>query len=164
MEQHILSAENLHLGYDGRVIVDSMEAVIPDGKISIIIGANGCGKSTLLKSFARLLRPISGMVTLDRRPIGSYQPKKLAQILGLLPQSPVVPEGIKVADLVARGSSRRLTSIWICTTRRSRTWRPTRMSTSREERSLPPAWTLLAQGDHLPSSRVLPRSLTRYQE
>ena len=54
--------------------------------------------------------------------------------------------------------------LWICTTRRSRTWRPTRMSTSREERSLPPAWTLLAQGDHLPPSRVLPRSLTRYQE
>ena len=85
MEQHILSAENLQLGYDGRVIVDGMEAVIPEGKISIIIGANGCGKSTLLKSFA------------------SYQPKKLAQVLGLLPQSPVVPEGIKVADLVARG-------------------------------------------------------------
>ena len=56
MEQHILSAENLQLGYDGRVIVDGMEAVIPDGKISIIIGANGCGKSTLLKSFARLER------------------------------------------------------------------------------------------------------------
>lgn len=103
MEQHILSAENLQLGYDGRVIVDGMEAVIPDGKISIIIGANGCGKSTLLKSFARLLRPMSGAVTLDRRPIGSYQSKKLAQVLGLLPQSPVVPEGIKVADLVARG-------------------------------------------------------------
>jgi hypothetical protein len=34
----------------------------------------------------------------------------------------------------------------------------------REERSLPPAWTLLAQGDHLPPSQVLPRSLTRYQE
>jgi predicted nucleic acid-binding Zn-ribbon protein len=48
-------------------------------------------------------------------------------------------------------------------TRRSRTWRPTRMSTSREERSLPPAWTLLAQGDHPPPSRALPRVLTRSQ-
>jgi predicted nucleic acid-binding Zn-ribbon protein len=45
----------------------------------------------------------------------------------------------------------------------SRTWRPTRMSISREERSLPLAWTLLAQGDHLPPSRVLPRLLTRSQ-
>jgi uncharacterized coiled-coil protein SlyX len=28
-------------------------------------------------------------------------------------------------------------------------------------RSLPPAWTLLAQGDHLPPSRASPRLLTR---
>jgi hypothetical protein len=32
-----------------------------------------------------------------------------------------------------------LVGTWICITRRSRIWRPTRMSTSREERSLPPA-------------------------
>jgi uncharacterized coiled-coil protein SlyX len=39
--------------------------------------------------------------------------------------------------------------------------RPMRTSTSREEMSLPLVWTLLAQGDHLPPSRVLPRSLSR---
>jgi septal ring factor EnvC (AmiA/AmiB activator) len=50
-----------------------------------------------------------------------------------------------------------------CITRRSRIWGPTRTSISREERILPLAWTLLAQGDHLPPSRVLPRSLTRCQ-
>ena len=64
MEQHILSAENLQLGYDGRVIVDSMEAVIPDGKISIIIGANGCGKSTLLKLILGQVTPDTGSVEL----------------------------------------------------------------------------------------------------
>jgi predicted RNase H-like nuclease (RuvC/YqgF family) len=57
----------------------------------------------------------------------------------------------------------RLTSIWTCITRRSRTWRPMRMSILREERSLPPAWTLLAQGDHLPPSRALPCLITRSQ-
>jgi hypothetical protein len=30
-------------------------------------------------------------------------------------------------------------------------------------RSLHPAWTLLAQGDHLPPSQALPRLLTRSQ-
>jgi hypothetical protein len=38
------------------------------------------------------------------------------------------------------------------------------MSTSREEMSLPPVWTLLAREDHLPPSRVLLRSLTRFQD
>jgi hypothetical protein len=54
------------------------------------------------------------------------------------------------------------TNFWICTIRKFKTWRqkgPMRMSTSREERSrsLYPVWTLLAQGDHLPSSLALPR-------
>jgi uncharacterized coiled-coil protein SlyX len=49
-----------------------------------------------------------------------------------------------------------------------KTWRqkgPMRMSTSREERSRSPhpAWTLLAQGDHLPLSLVLPRLPIRFQ-
>ena len=35
--------------------------------------------------------------------LGSFAPKKLAQIVGLLPQSPIVPEGIAVSDLVGRG-------------------------------------------------------------
>jgi hypothetical protein len=56
---------------------------------------------------------------------------------------------------------------WICTTKKFRTWRqkgPTRMSTSREERSrsLHLAWTLLAQEDHIPPSLVLPSLLIRF--
>lgn len=103
MEKHTLAAHNLRLGYTGRVIVNELDVTIPDGKVSIIIGANGCGKSTLLKSFVRLLKPIEGEISLDSQSVDSYPAKKLAQTLGLLPQSPVVPEGIKVADLVARG-------------------------------------------------------------
>jgi predicted RNase H-like nuclease (RuvC/YqgF family) len=61
-------------------------------------------------------------------------------------------EVLRISLSTLSSSLRRLTSTWICITRRSRTWRPTRMSTSREERSLPLAWTLLAQGDHLPPS------------
>jgi hypothetical protein len=70
----------------------------------------------------------------------------------------------RISLLTLSSSLLRLMSTWICITKRYMTWRPTRTSTLREERSLPPAWTLLAQGDHLPPSRVLPRSLTRYQE
>lgn len=103
MKPHSLSANDLKLGYDGRTIVEGMNVTIPDGKVSIIIGANGCGKSTLLKSFARLLNPVSGEVALDGTSVRSYPSRKLSRTLGMLPQSPVVPEGIKVADLVARG-------------------------------------------------------------
>ncbi len=103
MDKHILKTNTLSAGYDGKVIVDDMEMTVTDGKISVILGANGCGKSTLLKTFARLLKPVKGGVTLDDKALNHYHPKELARLLGLLPQSPVVPEGIKVTDLVARG-------------------------------------------------------------
>lgn len=98
-----LKANHIVSGYDKKIIVDGINIAIPNNKISVIIGANACGKSTLLKTLARLIKPSSGEIILDGKRISEIQPKELAQVLGLLPQSPVVPEGITVADLVGRG-------------------------------------------------------------
>lgn len=103
MKNHGLAAEHVSAGYDNKIIIDDIQLTVPQNQISVIIGANGCGKSTLLKSFARLLKPNHGTVTLDGKALLTIPPKQLAQQLGLLPQSPVVPEGIKVTDLVSRG-------------------------------------------------------------
>ncbi len=97
------SARGITAGYDHKVIVDGVSMTIPKGKISVIIGANACGKSTLLKTFARLLKPMSGSALLDGKQIHTLPSKQLARTLGLLPQTPVVPEGITVSDLVSRG-------------------------------------------------------------
>lgn len=102
MSQHTLETKNLSVGYEDKIIVKDLSIVPPNGEITVILGANGCGKSTLLKSMARLLKPLSGTVTLDDRKLMEYPQKELAKKLGLLPQSPVVPDGIRVADLVAR--------------------------------------------------------------
>lgn len=100
---HILEAKKLHAGYEQNLILEDINLSIPENKISIIIGSNGCGKSTLLKTMARLIKPASGGVYLDNKSIHDMQSKKLARTVGLLPQSPIVPEGITVADLVGRG-------------------------------------------------------------
>ena len=94
---------NLVAGYDKKIIIDGIDITIPDGKISVIIGANACGKSTLLKTLARLITPYSGEVLLDQKKLVDIRPKQLAKHIGLLPQSPIVPEGIMVSDLVSRG-------------------------------------------------------------
>ena len=99
----ILATQGLTCGYGNRVIIENMNVRIPDGKVSVIIGANGCGKSTLLKTLARLLSPSAGTVLLDGRAIRDIPTKKLARRLGLLPQSSLVPDGIRVCELVARG-------------------------------------------------------------
>lgn len=103
MNTHLLKAEHLVAGYDKKIIVNDISIAIPDGKISVLIGANASGKSTLLKTLARLIKPLSGEITLDGKNIHQIPPKQLAQTLGLLPQSPIAPEGIAVADLVGRG-------------------------------------------------------------
>ncbi|MEP9394766.1 ABC transporter ATP-binding protein [Gordonia sp. VNK1] len=98
-----LSARDLVVGYDERVIIDGLDIDVPDAAITTIIGPNGCGKSTLLRCLARLLPARSGTVFLDGADITTIKPKTVARTLGILPQNPVAPEGLTVEDLVARG-------------------------------------------------------------
>lgn len=98
-----LRAEGLTLAYDRRIVAERLGVGIPEGSLTVIVGPNACGKSTLLNALARIIKPQKGAVVLDGRPIGSMSSKALAQRLGLLPQSPTIPDGITVADLVARG-------------------------------------------------------------
>ncbi|WP_017547101.1 ABC transporter ATP-binding protein [Nocardiopsis prasina] len=100
---HSLLVEELTLGYKDRDVIDSLDLAVPPGRITAIVGANACGKSTLLRSMSRLLAPRSGRVLLDGREVHRTPPKEVARTLGLLPQSPVAPEGITVSDLVGRG-------------------------------------------------------------
>ncbi|MFD4129659.1 ABC transporter ATP-binding protein [Streptomyces globisporus] len=98
-----LAARGITVGYGDRTVIDQLDVAIPSGVITTIIGPNGCGKSTLLRTLTRLLRPAGGTVVLDGEDIGTLRTKDVAKKLGLLPQAPVAPEGLTVADLVARG-------------------------------------------------------------
>ncbi|WP_411720142.1 ABC transporter ATP-binding protein [Mycetocola sp.] len=100
---HDLAAQGLSLSYDGRAVIADLDLTVPDGEVTVIVGANACGKSTLLRGVARLLRPSAGIITLDGKETSSYPAKEFARIIGILPQSPIAPEGITVADLVGRG-------------------------------------------------------------
>lgn len=100
---HVYEVTHLATGYENQIIIEDVSLTIPSHQISIIIGANGCGKSTLLKTMARLIKPLAGQITLNGTPIQKIPPKSFAKILGLLPQSPIVPEGITVVDLIGRG-------------------------------------------------------------
>lgn len=106
MTAHIpprLVADGLTLGYGDRTVVDGLDLAVHTGVITTVIGPNGCGKSTVLRALGRLLKPKSGTVALDGKTIGRMRTKDVARTLGMLPQSPVAPEGLTVGDLVARG-------------------------------------------------------------
>lgn len=98
-----LRADGVCLGYGDRVVVDGLDLDVVAGTVTAVIGPNGCGKSTLLRALGRLLKPSGGRVLLDGRRIDRMPTREVATVLGVLPQSPSAPEGLSVADLVARG-------------------------------------------------------------
>jgi iron complex transport system ATP-binding protein len=98
-----LVADRVSLGYSDATIVHELSLAIPEHGITALVGPNACGKSTLLRGLARLLRPRDGAVLLDGREIHRMPTREVAVRLGLLPQSPIAPEGLTVEDLVARG-------------------------------------------------------------
>jgi iron complex transport system ATP-binding protein len=98
-----LRASELRLAYGDRVVVDGLDLDVLDGTVTAVIGPNGCGKSTLLRALGRLLTPRGGAVLLDGRRIDRLPTREVARVLGVLPQSPQAPDGLTVADLVARG-------------------------------------------------------------
>jgi iron complex transport system ATP-binding protein len=102
-----LRARGLTLSYDGRRVVEGLDLEVPAGKVTVVVGPNGCGKSTVLRGLSRLLRPTGGHVHLASTDsdddVWSLRPKEFARRVALLPQSPPLPEGITVVDLVGRG-------------------------------------------------------------
>jgi iron complex transport system ATP-binding protein len=100
---HRLSTAGLSLGYGDREVVRELDLTIPEGKLTVMVGANASGKSTVLRGLARLLKPRNGVVLLDGKSIRQMPTLEVASILGVLPQTPIAPEGILVADLVGRG-------------------------------------------------------------
>jgi iron complex transport system ATP-binding protein len=98
-----LAAEGVHLGYDGRPVVEGLSITVPDGQVTAIVGANASGKSTLLRGLGRLLKPRGGAVLLDGRSLAERPTREIARQIVALPQAPLAPDGITVVDLVGRG-------------------------------------------------------------
>ncbi|WP_030485354.1 ABC transporter ATP-binding protein [Nocardioides aequoreus] len=113
-DAHRLDVQSVTLGYGDRTVVEDLDLAVPPGRITAIVGANACGKSTLLRAMSRLLAPGAGQVLLDGKDLRRTPTKEVARKLGLLPQSPIAPEGIVVADLVSRGRHphQRLVARW----------------------------------------------------
>ncbi|GAA4823052.1 ABC transporter ATP-binding protein [Nocardioides caeni] len=98
-----ITAEGVSLGYRGRTVIEDLSLELPPGKVTAIVGPNACGKSTLLRGLARLHPLTAGRVTVDGADVGSLSRRELARLLGVLPQSSVAPDGVRVAELVGRG-------------------------------------------------------------
>jgi Fe-S cluster assembly ATP-binding protein len=97
-------------GPEGNVdILKNIDLSIPDGKLVVFTGPNGSGKTTLAKAIMGLVKIDSGRVLWngkDLTELGITERAKLGISYGF--QQPPRFKGLKVRDLLARASNKKL--------------------------------------------------------
>lgn len=98
-----LHLRDVTVAYGQRRALANAALRVEEGACVGLIGPNSSGKSTLLKVMARLLRPLSGTVTLNDEPLWSLAPRRVARVIAFLPQHPQAPPELTVRELVGLG-------------------------------------------------------------
>ncbi|GIL26945.1 ABC transporter ATP-binding protein [Actinocatenispora comari] len=98
-----LSAAGLAVGYPQRCVLSDVGLGLTPGTVTVLVGPNGCGKSTLLRTLAGLQPALAGTVRIGADELTGLSRRELARRLAFLPQSPLVPAGVAVHDLVRHG-------------------------------------------------------------
>jgi len=98
-----LICSKLCVTYGSIQALKGLNLSIKSGEIRTLIGPNGSGKSTALQALAGLIKPSSGEVTLEKKPISSLPRRQLAKKLAFLPQQPIAPDEMTVMQLVRQG-------------------------------------------------------------
>jgi len=121
--QGILSVQRLWFSYNGpgRPVVCDLSLEVPEGAVTAILGPNGSGKTTLLRLLLGVLRPRSGEIRIDGRPLwprpaaragqghggqagkAPYSRTERARLVGLVPQEEYIPFDFSVLEYVLMG-------------------------------------------------------------
>ena len=76
----LIEIERLSKSFNGRPVLHDVSFVVPDGKVTCIIGRSGSGKSVLMRHFVRLLHPDAGRVIVDGAPLDELTYSELRQV------------------------------------------------------------------------------------
>ena len=98
----MIRANDLRVTIDGVKIVDGVTLTVQSGEWLSVIGPNGAGKSTLLRSLAGAVRS-SGRLEIAGDDAAVAKRRHLARLVAWVPQTPVIPPGMRVVDYVLLG-------------------------------------------------------------
>jgi ABC-2 type transport system ATP-binding protein len=93
----MLQVSNVTKTYDGRAVVDHVSFEVRPGESFALLGPNGAGKTTLIRMITDILRPDSGSILLDGRPVDPARRHELAY----LPEERGLYRRSKVLDVLA---------------------------------------------------------------
>ncbi len=73
----LLKIDNIHVFYGAIHAIKGVSFEVKEDEIVTLIGANGAGKSTTLNTIAGLLRPRSGSISFDGKPLGAVPASRI---------------------------------------------------------------------------------------
>ena len=99
----MIQLHDFSIGYGERTLLHEVEAAIPKGSLTALIGRNGTGKSTLLRAIAGLNRRYTGEILLDGRDISDMRADEMAKTLAFVTTERTRIANLKCEDVVAVG-------------------------------------------------------------
>ncbi len=84
----LLEVKNLNVAYGDVQVLWDINLEVEEGKIVALVGSNGAGKSTLLRTLSGLIKPMSGEIIFDGKPIHGLNSNEIVK-MGIIH----VPEG-----------------------------------------------------------------------
>lgn len=106
---NILTTSNLAVGYgahhrkNSKIILSDLNLSLPEGTMSLLIGANGSGKSTLLRTLSGAQPPLSGSIAINGHSLDKISIRDRARLLALVYTDRTGGGGLTVSELVALG-------------------------------------------------------------
>jgi ATP-binding cassette subfamily C protein len=101
-----IEVENLHvLSDDGQPILQNISFAVKPGQVIAIVGPSGAGKSTLVRALAGALVPNHGVIRLDGADQRNWDPQRLAEHVGFMPQESALFRGT-IKENIARFRNR----------------------------------------------------------
>jgi iron complex transport system ATP-binding protein len=99
---HTLAVHELEVALGRRTILHPTTFEVADSSFMALVGPNGAGKTTLLRALAGLV-PSGGDVTVGGRPLASLSTRDRARHVAYVPQHPLIPAAMTVAEYVLLG-------------------------------------------------------------
>ncbi|MBA2283835.1 MAG: ABC transporter ATP-binding protein [Acidimicrobiia bacterium] len=107
-----MTLTGLHVDLGGARILDGVDLRVAEGEWLAVVGPNGAGKTTLLRHLAGLV-PGTGELLLGGRPATSLRRRERARFVALVPQQPVIPEGVTVGQYVLLGRTPHIATLGV---------------------------------------------------
>jgi phospholipid/cholesterol/gamma-HCH transport system ATP-binding protein len=95
----LIEIKNIKKGFDEKIVINDVSAVLETGKCNLIIGASGSGKTVLMKCLVGLFEPDEGEISYDGRSFTNMTEedrKQLRQQIGMLFQGSALFDSMTV--------------------------------------------------------------------